>query len=1110
MGNYIKSHSNYVLQKKHQEVTDGVVYERDMTTIGGLNQYAKGQVPIYRSSNFIITVNNDIAPSRNLLMNGYDKNPNNDSTVWTLKDIDETDEITKESCELVIKQDYYSLRDFAYYGSCTELIRGSINNIITNFPGSLYVPTINGSGIPVYYEGYDKNTKVKTNLRLGGDNLFLVSNPFGINIHTELMRNEDITNPLKYMCNDGYKNYIDENGNEISWKVTVKYACFCNENGDCKVRAITNKDLEDRVKFSDVGVGGKIADISIGGKTVYAYKGNGGDIIYLTNSVNVLIAQPKPEFHIRFYNSLDSFEKLLVNPKSTPKYSALFEVISENSFGYETELKRFTFPTRDNGYNLCVNDGSFAAYVNSFLKYSELYDEVFSDNLWRSMTHESIKNFDWSYTREFSDGDEEEYVVGGTKIQKLIRLFGREFDELKSYIDAIKGYNQITYGDDNMLPDYYLTDVLEEEGWDSVNIFPFDDKFNQQFKLSDDEVIKPYDKERLCFPNGYFYSDLCDPSSKQDAYNNDKGIIDQFRVVENILLNRTACYSNEKDYTLDEINNEFMKRLIMNSRNIWRKKGTIEGIESLLALFGLKSDRMALRKYNVDCDDPIVEYDYVIKEYYCDISITEEPESDYIYYDVNDVKNGALMNIPDGDKCKSIDWYNSIKTVPYDTEDYRNGIYHMFQGLPVRAYIEYQGKFYTLDRLPLDDNGKVIDIDEYPIYLLPYYSEDMIIDGNPYYQMNGGWLFKGHAFNVDGEILENVHTETYRKVKTVNDIKELINLPMQSLRKNDIYYVNNIFSEYAIVDGMVMDIYQDEDGDKYIRTFIGSNSVRVGFKLFSDELTVSDKNGSLRKYVFKNYPINTEIRIYINDGAITAYGKYYAINTFQLFQEYRKEIDNMSHYFQLQNVELKNRIGGGGWTLLEMDSDTVKKLSCVVDYYKGNNPHSGNFNYDDGYEYIQYFETLFKHAIETLSFNERCIDNDYGLEYEIENCIKNIGFEFKGEPSENVMDGCSYNMVGSDNYNTLDEELVKKNYLHSFKNNIKYKLNPSLDNNASEREENELNANFVSDKIVNIKRMDINFINVNTDDKKKFYDYVILNYLSQVIPSTMIVHINYV
>ena len=53
---YIKSHSNYVLKTKHQLTKDGTVWERDMTTIGGLNQYAKGQVPIYKSGNFIITV----------------------------------------------------------------------------------------------------------------------------------------------------------------------------------------------------------------------------------------------------------------------------------------------------------------------------------------------------------------------------------------------------------------------------------------------------------------------------------------------------------------------------------------------------------------------------------------------------------------------------------------------------------------------------------------------------------------------------------------------------------------------------------------------------------------------------------------------------------------------------------------------------------------------------------------------------------------------------------------------------------------------------------------------------------------------------------------------
>ena len=233
------------------------------------------------------------------------------------------------------------------------------------------------------------------------------------------MNNSEIIDVLKYMCNEGYKNYTDENGTEITWST--------NNVKDC------------------VSIGNKLADIKINGFNIYAYKGNGGQIIYLTDSTNYnkLVATPKKEFFNKFYNSLDAFEKILINPNSKPKYSALFEVISENSFGYETELKRFTFPTKDNGYNLCVADGSFDEYVNSFLKYAEFYDEIFSDNLWRSMTHEAIKNFDWSYTREYIEGDEEDYIIGGTKIQKVIRLFGREFDEIKTYIDSIKGYNQI-------------------------------------------------------------------------------------------------------------------------------------------------------------------------------------------------------------------------------------------------------------------------------------------------------------------------------------------------------------------------------------------------------------------------------------------------------------------------------------------------------------------------------------------------------------------------------------------------------------------------------------------------------------------------------------------
>ena len=59
----IKSHSNYVLKKKHQTVSDGTIWERDITTIGRVNFFAPGQQPIFRENNFIITVRNDNAVS---------------------------------------------------------------------------------------------------------------------------------------------------------------------------------------------------------------------------------------------------------------------------------------------------------------------------------------------------------------------------------------------------------------------------------------------------------------------------------------------------------------------------------------------------------------------------------------------------------------------------------------------------------------------------------------------------------------------------------------------------------------------------------------------------------------------------------------------------------------------------------------------------------------------------------------------------------------------------------------------------------------------------------------------------------------------------------------
>ena len=70
---FIKSHSNYVLKKRHQDVYDGTIFERDITTIGGIGTFPMGQVPVYRSSNFIITVNGGNTVSKETAKKGENK-----------------------------------------------------------------------------------------------------------------------------------------------------------------------------------------------------------------------------------------------------------------------------------------------------------------------------------------------------------------------------------------------------------------------------------------------------------------------------------------------------------------------------------------------------------------------------------------------------------------------------------------------------------------------------------------------------------------------------------------------------------------------------------------------------------------------------------------------------------------------------------------------------------------------------------------------------------------------------------------------------------------------------------------------------------------------------
>lgn len=1073
---YIKSHSNYVIKKRHQDTNDGTIFERDITTIGGINRFSKGQLPIYNSGNFIITARETNKTSKDYSNDNWFKNGGED-IVWTYQDAAQQSQQKEDSLSIVLKRDYYSLRDFAYFGSCSELIRASITDIINRFPGELYAIELDNKGVNVF----KSSASADTDYYKYEDCEFLVDNPFDLNLHTQYINKDDIENSLRYFCNKGYEEYD-----------------FIYASGNAS--AITDFNLE--VIENNCPY---IAKITINSEyKIVALVVDGGKVIYLTNKTGWHI-RPKHKHYIEFINSLDAFQKQLLNQTSKPKYTVCFEIIKENSFGYYKELENFTFPITFGGYNLAVNDSAYSSYIESLIDVADFYDETFCDNLYRNLTHESIKNLDWSFRKEINDELAENYDFGGARVQKLIRLIGREFDELKFYIDGLSCSNTLTYDESNNMPDYFLTDALNNDGWDVTNIFPYkstDSGKTYVVRELDNEITpyKPlYSGEtsiNICYPKGYINYCNGDTLTKKQIEDNK-----QYHINENgKVVNKIQQYITDKSYTLDEINNMFFKFLRLNSRNIFRHKGTIEGIEMILGMFGLTSKRWAentvsTRFNKCESSGSTIPYDYEIKEY---VAL-----SDFIVDSGITEASGI-----------TIDGFNSSKTIVYDTDDFRNGIYSPYQGLPIKQY--------------MDEKRKII--------LVPYFNKDGIIDGNPYYQMNGGWMLKSHQITTQDEVYENGYTETIKTIPSVSNIKELIELPYNRIQNKIIYYVNNINGSYVIINGYVYELKVEyiinstggTDEYEYIEAEVFNNSISVGGMFFYDIISVSSPYGSyeettetssseemvetpssivpMETFSLNDFDNGEHVRIYVINGTISILnnsddGDFIDWDvTFYRNGNLNGEddsVDGKTNYFILSDVDYKHYIVSGvdgdvfGWKQLKNDDDEYKQLSVLENYFNGNNPHCGDNKYDSGEEYFTYFEQLFKHAIEEKAFDERCfIDKNWSLNDIIEK-VTDCGFRIQHKVEH---DKISY--IGKISSSSVDTE-------RTVEDNLDRKL---LD-------EDHKNGDYIyNEQIMNVKYVDLIFYYDGEELSKeyiKYMDDVVMKYVGQMIPPNTILTIKY-
>ena len=685
-----KSKSNFTLRRLHQSGSYGNIYERDYTTLINSVSSTDSQISIYNSPSFKLTVRAGFNGQKKYHYGNWIANPNSctdSNNAWTLGCMPEPN---RKDGKILLKPNTKRLTDYACYGSAYELIRTSLTDIVSKFPAELYVTEVKLSDTGILTNGSIVDDSDILNLE---DDLYVVDNPMYIDIIQPTLPENSQVSPLRYFCVSEYEYDIIDNENKILKKGSdLKKWNEDNPNEKPKRMwsVVSSKD-KNCLRNGDL-----LAIVTIGGVEIYCYFYE-ETILYLSANSGYRI-RPNNNVINDFFNNLDDFEKILLNQYTD--YTAVFETyIEDDENGWYLIEKKYKWPLSDGKWNLSVNGLNYSNYVDDLSKLAIGYDELYTNAISRDMTHESITNMDLTI-------DDSDYENNTSKLKQVLNVIGRQFDEIKKYADNIKNTNQITYDQNQNTPDYFLSDNLNNSGWEVKEILN---------EIPDTIITNPMYGARTI------------------------------------------------GFTAGDANNEFLRRLQLNSKNILSKKGTKQCIEDLMALFGYHSTDWLKKYYNKLKDNHLRKAYVLVENVYVANGYANDVDADSV---VNEVKR-----------------INQLKDT-YNTENINNpeAFIDDFQGLPV-AEVTFGDK----------------------TRLIPWFDKTLDYDSGLYFQMKGGWA--RNDGNEEDE--QSLFGYTISKINYVHTIEELYQIPYSSIDENSVYYVSNEDLYYKVKN---IDKHQNSDG----------------------------------------------------------------------------------------------------------------------------------------------------------------------------------------------------------------------------------------------------------------------------------------------------------
>ena len=498
---------------------DGIEYRNFNPDLVGVQLASDGGTPLFTMGNFSITTNIEPKSDKTFVTNKF-------SNFVSLSDIDltlqETQTLLTDNAGVMLNLDKTNLNYYALFGSLSEFIRVSLEDIIIKWPASLNTSPISQTDSGELLTGYTfENYSYDI---LSEVSSFRVSTSSLVNkFQIDYLTNANIVNSLNTTNDFSAPNELRN--------LTVNYAAY----------AI----LFNGVEFPVIGFTG--ATNSTNDYIYFTVQGNAfsGQPV---NSYVTYHIKPNETYEEQFFNALPDFEGYLLNRLVTPEYTATFKYPIKTDAGvilYVTDS--ITWPVSD-GYNIDFDTTEYVRYVSKLLEIATDSDLYSSDLMNRFLVTESISAFD-TMPVYLSDLDKD---TSGQKVNKTLRIYGAEFDEINDFIVGINFANTVTYNKQDNTPDIYLKNLARVFGW---------------------------------------------------------GLISS--VLENNLLTNyvTTEPSSYSGYTVGltavEADVELWRRLILNTPWLWKSKGARKSIEFLLRFIGAPLGLIQFNEYIYKAEAPI-------------------------------------------------------------------------------------------------------------------------------------------------------------------------------------------------------------------------------------------------------------------------------------------------------------------------------------------------------------------------------------------------------------------------------------------------------------------------------------------------------------------------